>query len=335
VSKIQTQDEFKVFITAAERDCRFDNHLIGLRSWETNDLTVTFALTLVQSIEITAWAIDDDGTPPGTIATRAYNSIRSGRFATLRTVYEACNSQILVIKLLDRLLILDEMARELYTRTPGAVGRELMNLPMSSCEKLFEALKIKLPDTDAAEDDLKPDTLQQFAEKLHVMRSEADPQLRAVHAPSAEIFGIRTRLTGPRWQDWPRMQALIVSQVLNFLGPVLSGNVETIPNFLQQYVTRKPATEQRKRRRHRALLRKRTIDEESNVEQQVRDRKAKQDLVLTARARWGDKIAKAVAHTILEGKTQKEAASLEGIHYQPFRRKMSELRRLGLGNKPK
>lgn len=89
-------------------------------------------------------------------------------------------------------------------------------------------------------------------------------------------------------------------------------------------------TETRGARRRRALLRKRKTDihntyEENQLDQNLSNKRAKEDLVLTARARWGEKAAKAVEYVVIHDKKEKDAALLADVPYGSLRRYISKL----------
>lgn len=139
-------------------------------------------------------------------------------------------------------------------------------------------------------------------------------------------------------REWTEKNESVVArqirQLTDLLLPVLQGEVEQIPEAVQQSIETHKETEQRGARRQRALLHKREINarnkilgthEENQLEQRLADKRAKEDLVVTAGARWGDKAAKAVEYVVIHGKKEKEAASLADVPYDSLRRYISKL----------
>jgi len=66
---------------------------------------------------------------------------------------------------------------------------------------------------------------------LHIfdkLRKGSNPQLRVLRLSPSE--SALPKLSGPRWSDWPDIEAQIANEILGFLDLVLSGKIERLPD---------------------------------------------------------------------------------------------------------
>src|SRR5262249_32562319 len=145
------------------------------------------------------------------------------------TVSKACRSEKVLTELADRLVVLDDMAQALLQSIPGPLGRELMNSSTSLPKKLFKALQLDFWESDEFQDK-QQDAMVEYLE----MCSEYNPRFQDVRAPSAELLNVRIRLSGSRWREWPRMRTRIANHLFSRFGPIITGNVEQLPNLLKK-----------------------------------------------------------------------------------------------------
>lgn len=298
----------------------------SLESWSTSLLVLTLAFGTAQVVEIIIWAIDDDRVSPVTMEERGYRLAHQPKLRVAQAVWDGSRSVDLMRGLVERLILIDAIKGELSRRAPGAVSREMLN--PSRREDFLEELPLRSVDSESEEGkELHQNTWLMLIEGTKNMRRSAGPRSRDVHIPPVNIFGMPVRLSGPRWRDWPVRQACIVNEVLRSVLPALTGQVEELVHDIEHYTTTRLEIERRGARRLKALWRKRQAgtQEESEIQQPVTRRKAKEDLVLMARSMWGDNAAKGVNYVALQGKTEKEAAALSGIPYQSLRRYISKL----------
>jgi hypothetical protein len=196
-----------------------------------------------------------------------------------------------------------------------------------------KSLKIDTVDTEPTRNESGWDTKQTAWEiALTQFEKNDDDQPRLPSLPALPI-----PMSAFEQAMWEGAMTILwnneIPKKIGHLALILEGKKESIGDTLRHYVVTGEETATRGARRRKAILRKRNAGAESAIEDLVGNRKAKEDLVSIARAKWGKKPAQALEYVVMEGKTEKEAASLANVPYDSVRRYMSKLKKLG--NKPK
>jgi hypothetical protein len=247
---MKTQHEIELFIASTER--AYDLQTEELGKCDTALLVLILAGGVSQTVEVIAWATDDTITAPAKIVLNAFNAIvRGPQWRAIQWVSEFCNSEAVLSAIVQRWVLLDAIARELYRRAPDAVGKAMLDL---SNADLLRALEIDaLRDFDSFKQsepkksqhlDLRYTALATALNEIRAMSAKSGPQLGPIRLPSAKVLEMPIQLCGMRWQDWPRMQAAIVNHVAGFLDIIFWGDLAHMPKtvrdrYREQIRTRK------------------------------------------------------------------------------------------------
>jgi len=215
--------DFKAFIAEIERI--YNSQPRDLTSWDTDDLMATFVLGELQLIETIARATDNDQLPCGEIIARAYALIvRAPKWLTLWALWKTSKSVDIFDSCLQILLIRDDIWREMLQRAQGPIGRALMCASSSLPEALLKVIRLDSVQGKDVRQDIALGALHIF-DKL---RKGSNPQLRVLRLSPSE--SALPKLSGPRWSDWPDIEAQIANEILGFLDLVLSGKIERLSN---------------------------------------------------------------------------------------------------------
>src|SRR5262245_46578271 len=227
------QGEIRAFIKSCEDVYDAQKELEPL---STAALAILLSSNVVRVIELTAWAMDDPNITPAMVIGQAYVlSILRTREQIATALSEVCKSQAILVAVLSHRIHLDAIAAEIYRRAPSPIARGLLNLSDDSLLKNLQIDSLRdwtsIQENEARRSqhlDLRDDTLLKAIDKIRKRSRKAGPQLSAIRLRPAEVFGISISLSGKRWREWPRMQAVIINQVLGWLDVILWGRTENL-----------------------------------------------------------------------------------------------------------
>jgi hypothetical protein len=250
------QQEFKALIAAAEREYDSNKKQLNLGSWDTRELIYALALMGVWVVGILARAIDNPQAPHAETVQHCFTLIKGEPKWRLLQISSKSYQPRDLLLLYFRLLVLDDLHEELCKRTPGPVGRALIQISKTADNPLLVALRIDslrdFENNDSRKknnsDDLRNDVVRKFFERFKAMRVNAVSNRRAVLVP--EIIGRPSKLYGPKWSDWEQIEAHLMASTEAFFDAVLSGDIERIPEALRNWYREIF----RKRKRHEDIL---------------------------------------------------------------------------------